>query len=221
MGTPRTETTKGYIMEKTAAISVCVGNYGEYASGRLIDRWASLPMEDDDLEEFIGSMQVNGHEELYVSDYDGIPFGLDRVFTEYADIEELNLLARLMDAARPWELDTVEEAIGCGAAAPSTVLELCNLIIQADEIPYYTYTHTGRSAHESLGMTIAEESGLADKLEDLGVGCYFDYEAYGRDIAYEVFAGESGYMDSDMPDMDYYDWGDVEDFAETAERHAA
>ncbi len=199
-------------MKKQGTIDICVGNYGEYASGRLIDRWASLPMADDDLEEFIRSMQVNGHEELYVSDYDGIPFGLERVFTEYADIRELNILARVMESARPWELDTVEEAIGCGVDAPSTVLELCNLIIQADEIPYCPYTHTGRSAHESLGMTVADESGLMGKLEDMGIEYYFDYEHYGREIAYDVFAGEGGYVDGDMPDMDYYDWDDVEDW---------
>lgn len=221
MGTPRTETTKGYIMEKTAAISVCVGNYGEYASGRLIDRWASLPMEDAELAEFIRSMQRPGHEELYISDYDGIPFGLDRVFTQYARLEELNALARLMQDASPWELEAVEGALGCGVDEPATVLELCNLIIQADEIPYTAYTYEGCDEYESLGMTIAEESGLADKLEDMGIGCYFDYEAYGRDIAIEVFAGSDGYVYDDMPDMARYDWEDVEAWAEPAERHAA
>lgn len=208
-------------MEKTAAIGVCVGNYGEYASGRLIDRWASLPMEDAELAEFIRSMQRPGHEELYISDYDGVPFGLDSVFTQYARLEELNTLARLMQNASSWELDAVEGALDCGVDEPSTVLELCNLIMQADEIPYSAYTHEGCSAHESLGMTIAEESGLADKLEDLGVGCYFDYEAYGRDIAYDVFAGADGYVYDDMPDMGRYDWEDVEAWAEPAERHAA
>ena len=42
-------------MEPT--IKICIGNYGAYAAGRLIDRWADLPMAPDELDGLLADMR--------------------------------------------------------------------------------------------------------------------------------------------------------------------
>lgn len=205
-------------------IVVCIGNWGAYANGYLIDRWAELPMEPGDLARLLSDMQaenadLGAGEEFYISDYDGTPFGIGYSsrgpFSEDAPIEHLNLLAKLMEL-HPGACKVVEAALDTGCDCPDDVLGLANWILQADDIPLYSYGLDQDAVHattpaEKMGLSWAIDSGLFDALEKAdAVGC-FDFGAYGEAIGNDCFLGEDGYIDGslDMPDEDRYDWDDI------------
>lgn len=204
------------------SIDVCIGNYGYYNEGELRDAWISLPKTSKEISDFLSAhgLQDPEHEEIYISDYDGVPFGLTSLFTEYTWLDDLNMLARQMEA-HPGAVETVKGALGCGIDHPGDVIGLMNWIEQADEIPYYTYDYPGAygkdewgqtciecfSAEENYGRTVIDES-LMNILEEHGVDDYFDFERYGRsqENSGYVSLGDRGYVDTamDMPDEDRY-----------------
>lgn len=70
---------------------VCVGNYGYYNEGELHDTWMRLPMDPDKIEPWLRSHGLfdEEHEEIYISDYDALPFRCPEVFDEYAHLDDL------------------------------------------------------------------------------------------------------------------------------------
>ncbi len=66
------------------AFSVCIGNYGYYAEGELRDRRIALPASRAEFRDFLekSGLQDPMHEEIYVSDYESVPFGLNSLFGE-------------------------------------------------------------------------------------------------------------------------------------------
>lgn len=83
-------------MDYTNGITVCIGNYGYYNEGYLHDSWITLPKTEQEIKDFLekNNLYDEQHEEIYISDYDGVPFGLDSLFTEYTHLDDLNLLAK-------------------------------------------------------------------------------------------------------------------------------
>ena len=71
-------------MDMQDGIKVCVGNYGYSAEGDLRDDWITLPKSDEQIKEFLQSrgLQDVMHEEIYISDYDEVPFGNSQLFGE-------------------------------------------------------------------------------------------------------------------------------------------
>lgn len=206
------------------SIDVCIGNYGYYNEGELRDAWISLPKTSKEISDFLSAhgLQDPEHEEIYISDYDGVPFGLTNLFDEYTHLDDLNMLARQMEA-RPCAVETVKGALGCGIDEPGSVTGLMNWIEQADKIPYYAYDYTGAyardewgqtcierlSADENYGYTVLEDTDLMRMLEkDSDAMSAFDVERYGRfcSDSGNVQLGDKGYVDGmqDMPDEDRY-----------------
>lgn len=206
------------------SIDVCIGNYGYYNEGELRDAWISLPKTSKEISDFLSAhgLQDPEHEEIYISDYDGVPFGLTNLFDEYTRLNDLNMLARQMEAY-PGAVEAVKGALGCGIDHPGSVIGLMNWIEQADEIPYYAYDYTGAyardewgqtcierlSADENYGYTVLEDTDLMRMLEkDSDAMSAFDVERYGRfcSDSGNVQLGDKGYVDGmqDMPDEDRY-----------------
>ena len=109
------------------SIDVCIGNYGYYNEGELRDAWISLPKTSKEIGDFLSAhgLQDPEHEEIYISDYDGVPFGLRGLFDEYTHLDDLNMLARQMEA-HPGAVETVKGALGCGIDHPESVIGLMN-----------------------------------------------------------------------------------------------
>lgn len=80
----------------TKGLNVCIGNYGYYNEGSLHDAWITLPKTEAEIRDFLhlNQLQDSQHEEIYISDYDGIPFGTRLLFNEFCHLEDLNLLAK-------------------------------------------------------------------------------------------------------------------------------
>ena len=205
-------------------IAVCIGNYGAYNNGYLIDRWVDLPMDEGDLARLLRDMEaenrdIGAGEEFYVSDYDGTPFGIGcgsrGPFSEHTPIGSLNLLAQVMED-HPRECGIVQMALDAGCDCPESVLGLANWILQADDIPVYAYgldpdVFSATSPEEKMGYSWAVESGLYGMLDDLGVAGFFDFEAYGERMGEDCFLGEDGYVDAalPLPREDLYSWDEI------------
>lgn len=141
-------------MDYTNGITVCIGNYGYYNEGYLHDAWITLPKTEQEIKDFLekNNLYDEQHEEIYISDYDGVPFGLDSLFTEYTHLDDLNLLAKQVSMAYPSDLEKVEAYVQA-EDAPSTVLELMNLIEQVDDIAMFDYDYDGAYTEDQWGET--------------------------------------------------------------------
>lgn len=196
------------------SIDVCIGNYGYYNEGELRDAWISLPKTSEEISDFLSAhgLQDPEHEEIYISDYDGVPFGLTGLFSEFTWLEDLNMLARQMEE-REGAVEKVQGALDCGIDGPESVIGLMNWIEQADEIPYYAYGYTGAyardewgqtcierlSAEENYGYTVLEDTDLMRMLEkDSDAMSAFDVKRYGRlcSDSGDVQLGDKGYVDA-------------------------
>lgn len=202
-------------------IRVWIGNYGAYNEGYLIDQPAELPMSDNALNALLQSIQskaerLTGYpcEEMYISDYDGIPFDCSygRIFSEYTPIHKLNTLAQLMEEF-PDNCEIVEHVLNTGCDTPDSILGIMNWIIQAEELPYYAYDapQWASSEEEKFGWTLASYEPWYQALEDAGVSDHFDIEDYGRSNSFDVYLGNEGYVDPrcEFPQDDKYTYNEI------------
>ena len=196
-------------------LRVCVGNYGYYNEGELHDAWITLPKSEEEIEKFLNEHQLQDaqHEEIYISDYDGIPFDLTGVFNEYAWLSDLSLLAKQLQSID----DDEEEAVSAWIASnhtPEDIIELMNLIEQAGDIPYYKYVYGDQicwSKEEKFGWEMLDnDPEVKDFLDEHSLMDCFDVEHYCRENSYDVYLGEDGWIDmcNDSTDMDSYDRDD-------------
>lgn len=97
-------------------LDVCVGNYGYYNEGELHDTWMRLPMDPDKIEPWLRSHGLfdEEHEEIYISDYDALPFRCPEVFDEYAHLDELNVLAMQLTLLPDGALEHIDAAVEYG-----------------------------------------------------------------------------------------------------------
>lgn len=190
------------------SIEVCIGNYGYYNEGELHDAWIELPKTDEEIRDFLKENRLYDamHEEIYISDYDGVPFGLSGLFGEMTSLDDLNLLAKVMEEM-PDAAETVQQAIDCGIDSPDSVLGLTNWIVQADEIPFYGYSVDPglfTDLDECYGYSLIEDIGGIDQLDSGTITRYVDEEGFGRDLAItDVALGDSRFIyTSDCEDFD-------------------
>ena len=199
----------------TKGLNVCIGNYGYYNEGSLHDAWITLPKTEAEIRDFLhlNQLQDSQHEEIYISDYDGIPFGTRLLFNEFCHLEDLNLLAKQLVTANPADLEKVGAWIQANDT-PESLVGLMNLIEQADDIPFYSWGYDGAYDKDEFGnmiyTTMSPERNygyeMVEQNEELKhildsssqIESAFDYEKYGR--AYteggEVTVLEDGYIDN-------------------------
>ena len=205
-------------MAEINKIRVCIGNYGYYNEGELRDKWITLPKTDEEIERFLkeNGLQDPLHEEIYISDYDGIPLGMPYgdVFSEYTRLEDLNLLSKQMQDAPDWKLERAAAAIEAGYVEPMRIEEVMNLIEQADDIALISWPDKFdyASDEERLAYAVVDERGGLDNLNRSVLERHFDRKKYGRSLDDEGFVvGERGYLDPGIAEIrnGLYDAGDI------------
>lgn len=178
--------------------------------------WVTLPMDPDELNETISRLSDNGQHDLIIEDFHnaGIIYtcNLSNALN-WAGPSQMVDLNNLCVLAEGCEYEAAIEAI-VEHNSFKDILEATNAVLQADEIPFYEFTHDisffGFSKEEALGYTLAEESGLINSQVKPGsfeaiLQYYFDYERYGRDCSYDVVLTDKGYMELvDLPDLSLY-----------------
>lgn len=201
------------------SIEVCVGNAGYYAESELRDCWIKLPVDPVTIHPWLveHGLYDSRHEETYISDYELPILGLDygTILNEHTPLEHLNLLAALMDML-PLECETLTAFIETSGEEPDGILGLANWLIQADDLPYYSYDVPDYcrddSPEEKYGYQVARYTGWYEELEKNGVSDYFSLEDYGRAWSANVSLGDDGYVDlcADFPYQDRYSWAEIE-----------
>ena len=212
--------------------AVYVANLGKYNEGESVGAWLELPVSQAELDRFLserlgleldpqvafekGMRGEPVYEEYAIHDTDiSIP-DLDIDVSEYSNLSDLNILAATLADHQEVNLEAVSLCAD-QIASDITPLQYANLIIQADEIPYYSYDffgieHSGTwSNEEKFGYTLLEDSPVREYLEEHDMFGYFDVEKYGRDNSQNCTLTDDGYLDNaaDFPDVDFYDRDDL------------
>lgn len=172
------EQKKGKVL---TMIKIYYTNLGLYNEGILAGEWVELPISDEELEEVRSRCGFDEtHEEYFITDYetdiDGLRIG------EYDSLEYLNRLAEVTE-----ENETTAAAlIYFGYDTPEEIES------HIDDVFYVTTPSGCESEENAVGYYYAEELGALEIPENLK--CYFDYEAYGRDIMLEgnFYTAENG-----------------------------
>lgn len=160
-----------------------ITNLGKYNEGELIGKWIDLPISEEDFEEVLKEIGVDGenYEEYFFSDYDYDDVE-DLKFSEYEDIDDLNDIAEKLENLSSYELDifnAVAQYYGIKYALEFNINEYV--------------LHTNINNEEDLGLYYVEEVYCED-LDKLGyLANYFDYESFGRDIAIDADGGFTDY----------------------------
>lgn len=195
---------------------VFITNLGKYNEGNLVGEWVKFPTTEEELKKVFERIGIEpgapdgygGHyEEWFITDYDCYVPGLMEAarLGEYENLDELNFLASKIMELDDCELDRFEAAMEV-ADETGSVKDIINLIDNPEKYEVYP----GIENDEDLGHYYIEELGsihLTDEVRD-----YFDYEAYGRDIAISEAGHYTSYgyvKDSQDPFKEPYD-GDPE-----------
>ena len=158
-------TTNKFYNEK-ANLSVYIANLDEYVKGNLVGDWVSLPIDEDDFEDFLTT--IGNPEELAIHDYEnnlglyGLKIG------EYMSIKELNELGERIeniDTCNVDALNALYEALG-DFEETLACLELENYIFYKN----MTMEEVAREYIEGAYY-------IPDYLEN-----YIDYKAIARDM---------------------------------------
>lgn len=151
-----------------------VTNLGKYNEGLLIGEWVDFPISEEESEEVFARIGIDGkyYEEYLITDYDGIWAGSMK--EEYISIKRLNDIAETL---QKFDEDVLAAALEYWIL--DDVLEM-----NPDDLILYSDVH---DAYD-LGYYWIEESGCYNLGNDI-LSRYFDYEAFGRDIAMEAQGG--------------------------------
>lgn len=206
----------GFPYEHDCPIEAYITNLGKYNEGKLVGEWVRFPTTEEKMKKVFERIGIEpgapdgygGHyEEWFITDYDCYVPGLMEAarLGEYENLDELNFLASKIMELDDCELDRFEAAMEV-ADETRSVKDIINLIDNPEKYEVYP----GIENDEDLGHYYIEELGsihLTDEVRD-----YFDYEAYGRDIAISEAGHYTSYgyvKDSQDPFKEPYD-GDPE-----------
>lgn len=163
-------------------LNVFITNLGAYAAGELRGEWLGLPASEE--ERKAAWERIGAPEEVFFTDYEAedVP-GIASKLGEFESLDKLEELAEELEDMDEQERETLAAVLEAGiesAHGAAELLELC------EEVQDGGYTLIeGVDNVEDLGWYYAEATGAIDELPDWARG-YFNYEAYGRDIAIEA-----------------------------------
>lgn len=176
-----------------APISAFITNLGKYNEGQLIGQWATLPLNNEEINQLYKNIGINGeYEETFNTDYNINIKGLDYNMLgyncgEYASIKELNALAEAINNLEEYDRDKLGAILEYYGA--SGIDEILQFIEDIDDWALYEDVND----NYDIGNYYVNEMCCfdLDKMGDLAN--YIDYEALGRDIAINADGGFTSY----------------------------
>lgn len=161
--------------EANAIIKVAVTNLAAYNDGCLIYKWLELPATAEEIAAAYKAVQRSERdEEFFISDYESDIYGLE--IGEYDSIEKLNDIATAID-----ELNEYDRLLFDAAVEYHGLYEAMELL-NNNAIDGYVYYGCDNMA--DVAKQVIESTGILDNVPE-HLRCYFDYEAYGRDLDIE------------------------------------
>ena len=163
-------------------LNIFVNTWGNYnVNGADGGRWVTLPMDNDELTETLKATAeaMNDNDpEFFINDYEWVTEWDGCDINENESIEELNEYIQKLDDLDEWDQKKYCAAVEYWGREYVDIDELENYILYPDITDNY-----------DLGYYWAVDSGCYN-LRDMGhLSNYFDYEAFGRDIAIETDGG--------------------------------
>ncbi|MDL2235959.1 antirestriction protein ArdA [Christensenellaceae bacterium OttesenSCG-928-L17] len=157
-----------------------ITNLGRYNEGHLVGQWHAFPTTKEEIQQTFRRIGIDGrrYEEYFITDYETDIGGLYELLPEYANLDELNYLASLLEELEGYQRDTIEAFLQSDSA-PTSIRELINAIQTMDDIQFYP----GISDEEEYGDYLIDECGMLTIPDNLRP--YFDYEKFGRDVVLE------------------------------------
>ena len=212
---------------KKGIFEVWIGNLGKYNEGDLTGEWLSLPCSQEELDSLYKKIGINEvYPETYIGDYN-LPPEVDYLkdyCSDFVRVEDLNMIAALIEQYKP-NADVMQACMANNTNL--TFTEIGNMIVQADEIAFHDYDFQGMQyAHnmtneEKYAYTVTEQSGLYQKLTELDIEHYVDFDELGRDFAInnEVDLYDNGYFNAaeDSLDLECYSKEELLEMAELPE----
>ena len=152
-------------------MQIYLTNLGKYNEGELVGEWMTIPFTDSELEGVLENIGIDGeeYEEYFITDYEA-PFAID----EYESLDTVNEWAEnaqaIIDAFNGD--DEVAEAYIYNYGVDANANDI--FIVYAEE------------SNIDLAYTVVDEiDGGVENLTKETLENYFDYESYGRDLAFE------------------------------------
>lgn len=163
-------------MTKTEGlVKIWVGSLKDYSEGRLVGEWLELPMDQDELDEFMNRITYNGKHDYKIFDYEA-PFRVDEWDSPWALNEQAEKLEELM-----YENNISEDEL-------EVLLEYCDNLEEAIEllesgsVHFYHLDNTWDGWKELAEMLVIDY-GWLDVPEHLID--YIDYERLGYSLKCE------------------------------------
>ena len=152
-------------------IRIALTNLGAYNEGKLRFEWLTLPFTDDELQDALKRIGIDGieYEEYFISDYEA-PFTIG----EYDNIDDLNEIAEILEGFNYIEMEIIETYLD---EINDDIHEAINVIHNGEYMLF-----EGCADMSEVAERYIEEMGLLHDVDD-NLARYFNYEAFGRDMA--------------------------------------
>lgn len=169
-------------------VKVYITNLGKYNEGYLIGKWVELPASDEKIEEVLKEIGINEeYEEYFITDYECDMDGIE--INEYSSIDELNRTAEIIN-----ELDEDEIKI-CSAIMENENCSIEEAIEKKDNRLIITLDKNTFNDNINLAENYIEQIyGDVSYMDKETLARYFDFESFGRDLAYDFFIDNEGTM---------------------------
>ena len=157
-------------INSASTLSIFLTNLSRYTEGELIGIWLPLPATSEELAAAYAKIGTPEDEYFitdYESDFDGLTVG------EYDNVNDLNDKAMTLAELDDYEIECINAMLSEGFTFEEAVENVDNC-----RIYYECYDM------EDVAREYAEEVGLLDNIPE-NLQCYFDFEAFGRDMSFE------------------------------------
>ena len=182
------------------------------------DYTGKVDVSVDDNNIVINSHGVTGAFGIYVTvSSDAFKTFTSKVYfeiSEYEDIYELNQAVAQLKQLPEQDYEKVMDY--CDARDITSPLEISNVCLQADEVPYERFPdwidENVNDPEEKLGYALFENNSLAPEIKAAGMEGYFDYKAYGRDEAINSYdIGDHGFVNKRISiDVEKYSYEEIQ-----------
>ena len=192
-------------------VKVYAQNLRSYNMGLDQGRWITLGIEEQELQRILTEQLhlTEHHPDMAIFDYQA-----DFEISEYEDIYELNQAVAQLKQLPEQDYEKVMDY--CDARDITSPLEISNVCLQADEVPYERFPdwidENVKDPEEKLGYALFENNSLAPEIKAAGMEGYFDYKAYGRDEAINSYdIGDHGFVNKRISiDVEKYSYEEIQ-----------
>lgn len=171
---------------RKSMINVYITNLGKYNEGYLIGKWLKLPASDEEIEEVLKEIGIDGvrYEEYFFTDWECIE-GIE--ISEYSSLEELNKAAEILEGLTEEEIKICECLMKNEGCSLEKALEEKNqrmILNLEDETSIDSYSNLAYAYIENI-------YGDVNELDKETLARYFDFESFGRDLGFDFFIDDN------------------------------